>query len=82
MKTIIIENRVFFFQTASDIIRDGVGVELWENDNGKEINLGEIFRNDKKKRIEFTLDVQDIPLQAVEKLIEIFKTEIPQEYQE
>jgi hypothetical protein len=82
MKTITIENRQFYFQVASDVFRDGIGVEIWENENGKEINFGEIFRNDRKKKIEFTANMQNVPLEVVERLIKIFKKEIPQEYQE
>ncbi len=82
MKTIKIDDKEYHFEIASDVIRDGIGVELSEIINGKEIYLAEIFRNDNKKKIEFTANNNKIPLQVIDKLIDIFKTEIPQEYQD
>ena len=82
MKTIKIDDREFYFEISSDVIRDGIGIEAWEIIARKEIHLAEIFRNDKKRKIEFSANAQEIPLRLIEEMIEIFKKEIPQEYQE
>lgn len=82
MENIKIGNREFYFQIASDVIRDGIGIELWEISDGQKIHCAEIFRNDNKKQIEFTADVKDLPFQVVERLIELFNRKIPKEYQE
>ena len=77
-----IRDRVFGYQIASDVIRDGIGVELWEEKNGKEVYVAEVFRNDQKKMIEFSADVQDLPFEALQELLDIFHREIPGEYQD
>ena len=55
----------FTFQLASDIQRDGLGVEL-STDAGI---LAEVFRCDADHTLTFTAYTQDIPLTAVEELI-------------
>jgi hypothetical protein len=82
MKNIKIDRKEYYFQIASDVVRDGIGIELWEVSNNDDIYLAEIFRNDEKKRIEFTAEVKDLPIRLIEKLMELFKSEIPQEFQE
>ena len=65
---------------ASDVSggRDGIGIEVYF----KNKLLLEIFRDDSKKSREITLFKKDIPLEIVEECIEIFKQEIPSEYQD
>ena len=63
------ENREFYFVIASDIIRDGIGVELWEIKTSKEIHLAEIFRNDNKRKVEFTANVKELPFKVIEIII-------------
>ncbi len=70
-------NEGFSVLVASDVgKRDGIGIEIYQND---EIIL-EIFRDDTKKTREVNLYKQDVPLDLIEKSIEIFRKEIPWEY--
>jgi len=77
-----INNQYFTFQIASDVIRDGIGVELWERKDGQDIHLAEIFRNDSKRQVEVFANVQNLPFEVLQELIQVFLTEIPAEYQE
>jgi len=64
---------------ASDVgKRDGIGIEYYRNDE----LLVEVFRDDTKKTREITLYKQDVPLDLVEKAIEVFKDRIQWEYQD
>lgn len=77
-----INSREFTFQIASDIIRDGVGVELYELKDGKEVFIAEIFRNDTKKEIQFSIMEAELPYSVILKLQKIFEKEISREFQE
>ena len=55
------------FQIASDIQRDGIGIEMLEKRQGV---VAEIFRNDRNKTLELLLFVGSIPLKAVLELSE------------
>jgi len=57
---------------------EGIGIELWRN---SELII-EIIRNDLKKVRTLTLYKKDLPLDLIEESIQIFKKEIPWEYQE
>ena len=81
MENIEISNRKFYLVAANDEIRDGTGAELWEIKGNEKIYLAEIFRNDKKKIVEFTADVKDLPFEIVKKLIEMFDKEVSEEFQ-
>ena len=78
----IINGREFTFQVASDIERDGIGVELNELKNGNNIFVAEIFRNDSKKEIQFTSMEAELPYDVILKLQQVFEAEIPKSYQE
>ena len=56
--------------------RDGIGIEIFQGDD---LAL-EIFRDDTKKTREITLYKKDLPLELIEKSIEIFKKEIPWDF--
>lgn len=77
-----INGRDFTFQVASDIVRDGIGVELNELKDGKEVFVAEIFRNDAKKEIQFSTMETELPYDVILKLQQIFEAEIPKEFQE
>lgn len=55
----------FQVQTASDIIRDGLGVELLSNGSV----VAEVFRCDANKTVTITTFNHDLPLVAIEQLI-------------
>ena len=65
-----------------NIERDGIGVELNEFKNGKDVFVAEIFRNDSKKEIQFTSTEAELPYDAILKLQHVFEVEIPKNYQE
>ena len=54
------------FQVASDVIRDGLGLELIAEDNRV---LAEVFRHDLSHRLTVTCYEQDIDLSLLETLI-------------
>ncbi len=62
---------------ASDVNpRDGVGVEIYRND---ELVI-EIFRDDTEQTRTITVFKENVSLEQMEKAIEIFKKEIPWEF--
>ncbi len=61
---------------ASDIERDGIGVEIYEND---ELVI-EIFREDTNRRRTVRVLKKNVSLELMEKSIEIFKREIPNDF--
>ncbi|WP_235423422.1 hypothetical protein [Pseudoalteromonas luteoviolacea] len=76
----MILNNKYVAMIASDVSngRDGIGVEIYFK--GKLIL--EIFRDDTKKSREVTTYDKDIPLEVVEASIELFKKEIPWDFQD
>ena len=76
----MILNNEYEVTIASDISddRDGIGVEVYF----KGVLILEIFRDDTKKSREVTTYEKDIPLEVVEASIELFKKEIPWDFQD
>jgi len=58
---------IFTTQVASDVIRDGLGVELLDS-SGQVV--AEVFRCDSDKTVVMTTFGNDLPLHAVETLLE------------
>jgi len=58
--------------------RDGIGVEFYCHGE----MIMEIFRDDTKRTREVTLYKKELPITLVEKAIQIFKQEIPEEYED
>ena len=54
-------------QVASDIVRDGLGVELLDSKNQV---VAEVFRCDADHTVSFTQYVEQVPLHAIELLID------------
>ncbi|GET25386.1 hypothetical protein [Prolixibacter sp. NT017] len=65
---------------ASDLQRDGIGIELHNADKNQFI--AEIFRNDKLRKIQFNSTDCQLPLEVLKQLIEEFETCIGREYQD
>ncbi|GGI56872.1 hypothetical protein [Winogradskyella haliclonae] len=62
---------------ASDVNeRDGIGVEIYRNDE----LIAEIFRDDTDKTRTIRVFKENISLELMEECIEIFKKEIPWDY--
>ena len=65
----IIQGRTFEFVIASDVSRDGLGVELAESTPDGRATVAEVFRSDADGRMTFTAYEEDIPLSAIEQLL-------------
>jgi hypothetical protein len=62
---------------ASDVNeRDGIGVEIYRNDE----LIAEIFRDDTEKTRTIQIFKDNISLEQMEEFIQIFKKEIPWEF--
>lgn len=61
------------FQVASDVIRDGLGLELLDEDNRV---VAEVFRHDSSHRLTVTCFEQDIELSLLEELISRARQEL------
>ena len=61
---------------ASDVSRDGIGIEVYRNDE----LLLEIFRNDHKKERIVTIYKKEVSLDLIEESIITFKKEIPWDF--
>ena len=57
---------------ASDVIRDGTGVELWQDEE----HVGEVFQSDRDKTVTVTLWKQDLPLDVVADWITFAKEQL------
>jgi hypothetical protein len=75
-----IDKKEYELIIASDVIRDGIGLEIWEKSSNSMII--EIFRNDSKRQIEFFSEKADVPLDLIEKSIEIFNEKIGRDFQD
>nr|WP_320117450.1 hypothetical protein [uncultured Marinifilum sp.] len=75
-----IDKKEYELIIASDVIRDGIGLEIWEKSSNSMIV--EIFRNDSKRQIEFFSEKVDVPLDLIEKSIEIFNEKIGRDFQD
>jgi len=61
---------------SSDVVRDGIGIEAYIND----AIILSIYRHDTEKKRLMTLYKENVPLEIIEKCIEIFNKEIPKEF--
>ncbi|GGC94019.1 hypothetical protein [Undibacterium terreum] len=61
------------FQVASDVIRDGLGVELTDS-NGDV--LAEVFRCDADNSLKISMFAENLPFAMVEKLVLIARDEL------
>ena len=62
-----------FTQKASDLSRDGCGIELWDGDE----QIGEVFRWDGQRKMTITLWRENLDLALVEMLITRANEELP-----
>ena len=63
----------YFTQKASDVGRDGCGIELFDGEE----QIGEVFRSDRHRRMTVTLWREDVDLDLVDMLIARAKEELP-----
>lgn len=76
----VVDNVTYELIRASDVIRDGLGMELWTKGRGE--MLGEIFRNDDKKKIEFSIVACNLPFEVIEIFIAAFEKNVGREFQD
>lgn len=74
-----IDNKDYNVIIASDVIRDGIGIEIWDAETDKLII--EIFRADSDQRIDFYTEKMNVPIELIEKALEIFNQRIGKEFQ-
>ena len=74
-----IDNKDYKLIIASDVIKDGIGLEIWDTETDKLIF--EIFRADSDQRIDFYTEKIIVPIELVEKSLEIFNKLIGKEFQ-
>jgi hypothetical protein len=71
-----IEGIEYRFQVASDLQRDGLGLECYrQSDAGEELVL-EVFRNDSKREYIFSHFSKDLPLSLVEYVVSVARTRL------
>jgi hypothetical protein len=74
MKKIKINNIQYEIIVASDVDRDGLGIELWDRTNST--LLLEIFRHDDKRIITFSSNAKDLPLHLLEDFLQEYEKSI------
>jgi len=74
-----IDNKNYKIIIASDVIRDGIGLEIWDPETDKMIV--EIFRTDSDQRIDFYTEKITVPIELIAKTLEIFNQRIGKEFQ-
>ena len=74
-----IDNKDYKLIIASDVIRDGIGLEIWDTEIDKLII--EIFRADSDQQIDFYTEKITVPIELIEKSLEIFNKRIGKEFQ-
>lgn len=73
----LIAGRSYALQRGSDVIRDGMFLELYDGTDASGECLAEIFYSDQTNDMVFTGFKEDLPLQAVEWLIAQAKALLP-----
>lgn len=66
----------YVLQRGSDVVRDGLFLELFADSLDGQV-LAEVFFSDERHEMTFTAFVEDIPVAAVEWLIERSKLHLP-----
>lgn len=74
-----IDNKDYKLIIASDVVRDGIGLEIWNAETDKLIF--EIFRADSDQRIDYYTERITVPIELIEKSLEIFNKRIGKEFQ-
>ena len=69
-----IDNKNYKIRIASDVNRDGKGLEIWDTETNKLII--EIFRADTEQRIDFYSEKLTVPIELIEKSLGIFNQRI------
>lgn len=75
-----IDNKEYEILIASDVNRDGIGLEIW--DAVMDRMIIEIFRDDTEQRIDFYSKNITEPIELIEKSLEIFNQRIGKKFKE
>jgi hypothetical protein len=73
-----INNKDYEIKIASDVNRDGIGLEIWDLETNR--LLIEIFRADTDQRINFYSEKINVPIELIEKSLEVFTQRIGKEF--
>ena len=57
------------FIVASDVIRDGLGMEMWRVEGGNRVQVLEAFRSDVTGEITFAAYEEDLPFALVDRFV-------------
>jgi len=71
-----IEGVEYRFQVASDLQRDGLGLECYRQSAAGEELVLEVFRNDSKREYIFSQFSQDLPLSLVEYVVSAARSKL------
>lgn len=69
MTTLTVKGTVYSFVRGSDIIRDGMYLEVSREITGQVTQLAEVFYSDQTHEISLSCYVPDLPLELIELLI-------------
>jgi hypothetical protein len=58
--------RTFSSLIASDVVRDGMSLEIWECVTGEEKLVGEVFFSDETQQLSVSLFEESLPLELIE----------------
>jgi hypothetical protein len=61
------------YQVASDVVRDGLGVELIDD---RRTVVAEVFRCDANNSLTISLFAEELPFSEVEKLVQMARSEL------
>ncbi|CCQ11270.1 hypothetical protein PALB_21570 [Pseudoalteromonas luteoviolacea B = ATCC 29581] len=78
---VTINDRTFSFQIASDVVRNSIGVELYEYIKGENVLVAEFVRNDTTRTIEFNASGIILPYEVLLELQAVFEAEIPKQFE-
>ncbi|WLS77155.1 hypothetical protein Q3V30_11705 [Erwinia pyri] len=73
----IIGNEEYLFTRGSDVVRDGMFLEVEKNGGGKHQIIAEVFYSDLSGEFTFSCFVEDAPLKVIEALIKQAKDLLP-----
>jgi len=74
-----IDNKNYKIIIASDVNRDGIGLEIYDTETDKLII--EIFRADTDQRLDFYSENTTVAIELIEKSLKIFNQRIGKEFQ-
>ncbi|MCB1390380.1 MAG: hypothetical protein KDK12_14740 [Rhodobacteraceae bacterium] len=66
----------YAFQMASDVIRDGLGLEAWQQDCDPPLLVLEVFRQDPSGALSYNQFVPGLPFDLIEHVVGIARADL------